>query len=484
METKISIIMPVYNGELFLNDSIKSVLNQSFINYELLCVDDGSTDRSVEIIESFSKIDNRVVLLKKNNGGPGSALNYGIEKANGEFLCFLDQDDKYHVDYLLRMYSKITTEKLDVVICNAYFWDNDNIIRIPYKSFLESAIDINNKSNLKILRDYYIPQWLKIARKSLYITNHITFPDKNNKAHDIPVHYMLMSSTKRVGYIKDCLYYHRYHENQISFNMDERSTKLQSLLDVLEWSSINTDISKNKVFRFLSIQLAKISISIANDLNFFDRLKDIVKNNNYYNFLDRLYLFYYLLKKKKEFLKKDKFLKLKTPNCIVGRNSYCADNIKIACSNTTIGNFCSIGSNVQLGNGDHPLNYLSTSPYFYFDTIGWKKDSVVSHNEYWNYKGVKIYNDVWVGDNVVVMNGVKIGNGAVIGMNSVVTKDVPPFAIVAGVPAKIIRYRFDKDIIDKLEKLKWWYMSDDILKDCPYDNINKAIDYLESRSKL
>lgn len=138
-----------------------------------------------------------------------------------------------------------------------------------------------------------------------------------------------------------------------------------------------------------------------------------------------------------------------------------------------------------MGCGDHPTNFVSTSPYFYFDNLGYKLKSAVSHNEFWDYAPIIIGNDVWIGDDVFIKNGIEIGHGAIIGTGAIVTKNVPPYAIVAGIPAHIIRYRFDEATIEQLLKLKWWYLPDNIIKEMPYDDINASLAYLqESRLVL
>lgn len=104
-----------------------------------------------------------------------------------------------------------------------------------------------------------------------------------------------------------------------------------------------------------------------------------------------------------------------------------------------------------------------------------------SHNEFWNYAPVRIGNDVWIGDNVIIKNGVKIGDGAVVGLGAVVTKDVPPYAVVAGVPAKIIKYRFSDEIISELLELEWWNLEEDVIRQIPYDNIEKAIEFIKCK---
>lgn len=128
-----------------------------------------------------------------------------------------------------------------------------------------------------------------------------------------------------------------------------------------------------------------------------------------------------------------------------------------------VASFCSIASDVCVGMGTHDLKKLSTSPLFterYNGTgSSWVKQTPTP------YKQVIIGNDVWIGERAMVMGGIHIGDGAVIAAGAVVTKDVPPYAVVGGVPAKVIKYRFSPEIIEKLEHLKWWTLSENVLKE-------------------
>lgn len=178
-----------------------------------------------------------------------------------------------------------------------------------------------------------------------------------------------------------------------------------------------------------------------------------------------------------------KYPKLQVPDCLnVGRCTYCASEVYIASWNTSIGAFCSIGQNVRLGHGEHPLNFLSTSPYLYSGVLGYKMENTPHHNEFRAkaIQPISIGNDVWIGDNVIVKNGVTVGDGVVIGAGAIVTKDVPPYAIVAGVPAKIIRYRFSEDILRRLLATKWWELPDEIIKTLPYDDMEACLSLLET----
>lgn len=127
--------------------------------------------------------------------------------------------------------------------------------------------------------------------------------------------------------------------------------------------------------------------------------------------------------------------------------------------NTSVGRFCSVANNVFSGLGNHPVHEFSTSPLFYRINNPFNIKLVECNSDFQEYKPVEIGNDVWIGARAIILDGVTIGDGAVIAANSIVTKDVPPYAIVGGIPAKIIKYRFNQEKIQYLTDLKWWNWS-------------------------
>lgn len=154
-------------------------------------------------------------------------------------------------------------------------------------------------------------------------------------------------------------------------------------------------------------------------------------------------------------------------NTTLGMGTYI--NSRSNLSNSKIGKFCSIGSNVSCVAATHPISFVSSYPGFYNcgTDIPFGKAETSFDELLCTEKGYhcEIGNDVWIGNNVLIKGGVSIGDGAIIGMGAVVTKNVPPYAIVVGVPAKIIKYRFDKNTIEKLLEIKWWDWAVETIKE-------------------
>ena len=116
-EILVSIIVPVYNAKKYLSNTLESILKQSYKNLEIILVNDGSTDNSKEICEHYAKIDSRIILLNKINGGVSSARNYGLEVAKGDYVSFIDSDDYLTVDMIETLVKDVQNTDVEIAVC-------------------------------------------------------------------------------------------------------------------------------------------------------------------------------------------------------------------------------------------------------------------------------------------------------------------------------------------------------------------------------
>jgi acetyltransferase-like isoleucine patch superfamily enzyme len=167
-------------------------------------------------------------------------------------------------------------------------------------------------------------------------------------------------------------------------------------------------------------------------------------------------------------------------NSVLGKMTYTGSFTVI--QSTQIGSFCSISWGVTIGGGEHDYKKLTTHDFLYNHRYGFDGFNEYGYDRY--SQPCNIGNDVWIGANSTILRGLNIDSGAVIGANSVVTHDVPSYAIVVGNPAKIIKYRFQAKTIKRLLRLKWWDFDFDVLKEnipvITSHNIDSVIDHLET----
>lgn len=177
-------------------------------------------------------------------------------------------------------------------------------------------------------------------------------------------------------------------------------------------------------------------------------------------------------------------------HCYLGYASYISESSCLL--NTRVGKYCAIGPNVHVVNGQHPTKrYVSIHPAFYSNdathSIAYVDENrfeefryVDKKNGYWVYIG----NDVWIGDSALIMEGVTIADGTIVAAGAIVVKDTEPYTIVGGNPAKIIRYRFNKQQIDYLLHLKWWNKDENWIKQHAiyFDDVDRLRDRLEENT--
>lgn len=218
---KISVIMPLYKVENYIRESLESVLKQTLEDIEIICVDDGSPDNSGNIVEEYTKKNDNIILLRKENGGQSSARNMALEIATGKYIYFLDSDDYIDSIMLEEVYNKAEKENLDLVFFNATpFFENDDIEKenIGYIDFYNRKGDYSSNclgqkmfSLMSQNGEFLGSPCLEIIRRSLIEENKLRF--YNGIIHEDNLFtFQCIMLAKNVGYINKKYYYRRMHE--------------------------------------------------------------------------------------------------------------------------------------------------------------------------------------------------------------------------------------------------------------------------------
>lgn len=229
--SKISIVIPVFNAALYISRCIESFLNQTFKDFELILVNDGSTDCTNEILYNYSQLDARIIVIDKENKGVSAARQTGLETAKGKYLIFADSDDWVEPCMLDSLYEKAENENSDIVICDFYIDASKTSRRIVHQ--LPSEFCTNSIIKDLITGKLHGATWNKLYKRSIIADRNIKFPQDLNYCEDLWFNCeLLLTGDIMVSYLSEPFYHYDHYSND---NGLSRRLKEESLNDYLKF---------------------------------------------------------------------------------------------------------------------------------------------------------------------------------------------------------------------------------------------------------
>jgi glycosyltransferase involved in cell wall biosynthesis len=245
----VSVIVPVYNVELYLRQCLDSVVNQTLKDIEIICIDDGSIDNSLSILNEYACKDKRFIVLRQPNSGAGEARNRGLAIAKGEYLSFLDSDDFFEPNMLEEMHIKAVSMDADITLCGGSIYDNVTKETKPapwfFKESFTRGLQVFSHRELKgdIFNITQPNNWTKIYKKSFILSNNLRFQNMKT-CNDIYFSYTAPISANKITYInKSFVNYRRNIKTSITSNRGEYYNNI-----FLVFNKIKADLTKKNIF--------------------------------------------------------------------------------------------------------------------------------------------------------------------------------------------------------------------------------------------
>ena len=234
---KVSVIVPVYNTENYIEKCLNSLVNQTLEDIEIIVINDGSTDDSENLIDKFiGKYPNKIKYYKKENGGLSDARNYGLNYVTGEYIGFIDSDDYIELSMYEKMYNLAQNEQADIVECD-FTWE------YPDKIKIDTGIEYKDKEDL--FTNSRVMACNKIFKKD--IIDDIKFP-KGLRYEDVEFFYKLLPNVNKIAVLKESLYYYIQRESSISNLQNERTAEIFTILNnILEFYKEKNIYDKFKI---------------------------------------------------------------------------------------------------------------------------------------------------------------------------------------------------------------------------------------------
>ncbi|MBU5294094.1 glycosyltransferase [Anaerosalibacter bizertensis] len=239
MKPQVSVIIPIYNGQRTIMKALNSLKNQTFKNFEVITIDDGSIDRTKEIINKYQNEDSRIKYYYQQNSGVSIARNKGFEISNGNFICFLDSDDYFENTYLEKMYERIIKTDSNVCYCGY------NIVTPNYKTIKKTCFRKGDILAEYILGKISIPTTGWMIKKDFLLKNNIKFTEGVSWGEDFEFFCEVLARTNKVCYVDEYLtnYVVGFYKDRLSsFSIDKIDKDFESIMRLVK----NPIVNKNK----------------------------------------------------------------------------------------------------------------------------------------------------------------------------------------------------------------------------------------------
>lgn len=227
MNELVSIIIPIYNAEDNISKCIESILNQTYSNIEVLCINDGSKDNSKEILEEYQKKDKRIIIINKNNSGVSDTRNLGIDKAKGDYIMFIDADDYIEKNYIKEMINVANKYECDHVISGYTEVNNNQKKEKTIYRDKEETFDITypKEFNNALKTFEFNPCWKQLVSRKLLLKNKIKFNKEIKYGEDMLFSLECYVKSKRTMYLKNFGYYYTINETSVMRKKDIEAHK-------------------------------------------------------------------------------------------------------------------------------------------------------------------------------------------------------------------------------------------------------------------
>lgn len=282
----VSVIIPVYNAAEYLTQCLDSICQQTLQNIEIICIDDGSVDNSVEILKAYAKKDSRFQLLQQKNAGAGAARNAGLAVAKGEYLSFLDADDFFELDMLEVMYQKARQTEVDIIICAAAAFDTKTKTEkhLPY-ALQKQYLPANDVFSYHDMPDYIFNSFQNWAWNKLFRTEFV----HKNKIRFQPIHRTndllftckaLVLAEKITTVERDLIYYRVNHENHC------QSTNNRAPLDFYQaFYQLRLDLQEMNLYQ--TVEKSFLNWALQGCIHNVFSIKNIQARDNVISFLSK-----------------------------------------------------------------------------------------------------------------------------------------------------------------------------------------------------